>query len=334
MRYQLLREYAVQNKWFNHWIQPRFRYEQADRIHAARVAGAFLVCLVLAALWPNPHSVWMLITVLAVMGSLQYTGSIVEKVQQRALGTLIGGLGGVLAVLIAHSVSPWGAALLELVIAVTAAYLSIGRLGYAALVCGITMVMVANSGDMQVAFWRVLNVFLGGLSALAFAYLIPSRASEHWFYLLGGNLRDQLRLYQGVMCGQGLDLELQQAVMQRGLRLQALAAPAGHESHLVSRRFETVLHLQRSILALLEVMAEDSSEHRATGEIAPQIQALFQKSLARFGLDALVARPASLSASLWPGHWLEPRILQQLELLDAELQTLLPSLLDLVPACD
>ena len=72
------------------WRRPRFRFEQAPLIHVLRVGGAFFVCLLIAALFPNPHSIWMLISVLAVMGAIQYTGSIVEKVWQRALGTLVG----------------------------------------------------------------------------------------------------------------------------------------------------------------------------------------------------------------------------------------------------
>ena len=121
-----------------------------------------------------------------------------------------------LAVVIDRYISPWGCAALELVIAVTASYLSIGRFGYAALVSGITMVMVANSGDLSIALWRMLNVSLGVGVAQAFAILVPSRACEHWFFVLGDNLRD-------------LSFALSRHRARTG------AQPAGAGSHLAAR---------------------------------------------------------------------------------------------------
>lgn len=318
----------------NRWWHPRFRYEQAGLFHVFRVAGAFLVCLLLATFFPNPHAIWMLISVLAVMGSIQYTGSIVEKIHQRALGTLVGGLGGIAAVLVGHFISPWGCAALELVIAVTASYLSIGRLGYTALVSGITMVMVANSGDMQIALWRILNVCLGVGVAEVFAYLIPSRAREHWFFLLGGNLRDQYRLYRSIANGQGIDRSLQDAVLQRGLKLRALSAAACQEAHLPNGRLDAVLQAQRSVLALLDVMSDAStaiypeqSQENYTASI--QIQKGFQTLLTQFDLDLDEQWVKGPSDETRTEHWLAHTLLLQLEWLNTELQALLPSLIHL-----
>ena len=309
------------------WRRPRFRFEQAPLIHVLRVGGAFFVCLLIAALFPNPHSIWMLISVLAVMGSIQYTGSIVEKVWQRALGTLVGGLGGILAVLADRFVSPWGCAALELVVAVTASYLSIGRLGYMALVSGITMVMVANSGDLHIALWRILNVALGVGVAQLFAYLVPSRASEHWFFLLGENLRDEYLLYHGLAHGHGLARERQEAVLLRGQKLRALLSSASSEAQVASTRLEGVLHAQRSVLALLEVMA-DESDAQAVEPLSFEVRGTFLRSLARFDLPAPNLPDEGWRCEQRPGHWLEPKLLRQLAWLDAELQQLLPALVD------
>lgn len=315
----------------NIWRRPRFRYEQAALVHVLRVGGAFFVCLLIAALFPNPHSIWMLISVLAVMGSIQYAGSIGEKVWQRALGTLIGGAGGVLAVLVDRYISPWGCAALELMIAVTASYLSIGRFGYAALVSGITMVMVANSGDLYIALWRMLNVALGVGVAQAFAILVPSRACEHWFFLLGDNLRDLSLLYRDIAQGQGLNRPVQEAVLLRGQKLRALAPSACRETQVAAASFDRVLHGQRSALALLEVMADErTSRNCADGPVREafpaQVQCAFARTLARFGLasEDLAADVGADRA----GHWLEHNLLKQLEQLDDELQELLPALVD------
>lgn len=314
------------------WRHPRFRFEQAALFHVLRVGGAFLACLLIAAVFPNPHAIWMLISVLAVMGSVQYAGSIGEKAWQRAQGTLIGGAGGVLAVVIDRYISPWGCAALELVIAVTASYLSIGRFGYAALVSGITMVMVANSGDLSIALWRMLNVSLGVGVAQAFAILLPSRACEHWFFLLGDNLRDLSLLYRDIVQGQGLNRPVQEAILLRGQKLRALASSACRETHVDGARLDRVLHGQRSALALLEVMADERTvwscaDGPASDGLSPRIQAAFQVILARF--DLTPDRWAADADAGAPGHWLEHNLLQQLAQLDGELQALLPALVDL-----
>ena len=323
---------SVLRETLTNWRQPRFRFEQATLFHVLRVGGAFLVCLLIAAAFPNPHAIWMMISVLAVMGSIQYPGSIVEKVGQRALGTLVGGLGGVLAVLLERYVSSWGCAALQLAIAVTASYLSIGRFGYAALVSGITMVMVANSGDLSVAFWRIVNVTLGVAVAQAFAYLIPSRAREHWFYLFADNLRDLYRLHREIARGQGLDRSLQQAILQRGQRLRALASSACREAHVDAVRLDGVLHAQRSLLALLEVMAEEglAGESRMACVGPPaRVDAAFLSLLGRFDRFSPEPLDEALNAPVGPTLWLERRLLRQLEWLDCELPVLLPSLVDL-----
>ena len=314
------------------WRHPRVRFEQAALFHVLRVGGAFFACLLIAAVFPNPHASWMLISVLAVMGSIQYAGSIGEKVWQRALGTLIGGLGGVLAVVVDRYISPWGCAALELTIAVTASYLSIGRFGYAALVSGITMVMVANSGDLSIALWRMLNVSLGVGVAQVLSILVPSRACEHWFFLLGDNLRDLSLLYRDIAQGRGLNRPVQEAVLLRGQKLRALAPSACRETQVGAASFDRVLHGQRSALALLEVMADEHTGLLGADEpvreaSAARIQRAFARSLARFGLT-----PESWASEVGTdgaGHWLEHNLLKQLEQLDDELHELLPALVDL-----
>jgi uncharacterized membrane protein YccC len=81
-------------------LDPYRRYRHANLIHAARVALAVLVSIGLSTGLRVPHGEWSTITVLIVVGGLQHHGNIRKKAAERALGTSIGGIAGLLMILL------------------------------------------------------------------------------------------------------------------------------------------------------------------------------------------------------------------------------------------
>jgi hypothetical protein len=59
-----------------------------------------------------------------------------------------------------------------------------------------------------------------------------------------------------------------------------------------------------------------------------EVRGAFLQTLARFDLPAPDLPDDGWGAEQRPGHWLERKLLQQLAWLDAELQQLLPALVD------
>lgn len=242
------------------WQSARFDRAPMRYIHVARVGAAFVCGLLVAAYFPNPHIVWMQISILAVMAATPYTGNIAAKVRERALGTLIGGLAGVAAVHIDQMGAEWVRYAIQTIGALTGTYMALGRYGGAALVSAVTLVMVANAGDVGTAGWRVFNVTLGAGIALAFAHMIPTRAREHAAYLLADNIRDLHALYAGVDARREFDGKKVDAVLDRGRRLRALIPAISRESGIDTTALDALLHRQRVVLGLLELTGDDSAD--------------------------------------------------------------------------
>jgi hypothetical protein len=121
--------------------------------------------------------------------------------------------------------------------------------------------------------------------------------------------------------------ERQEAVLLRGQKLRALLTSASREAQVAGARLEGVLHAQRSVLALLEVMA-DESDAPAVEPLLFEVRGAFLQILARFDLPAPDLPDEDSGSEQRPGHWLERKLLRQLAWLDAELQQLLPALVD------
>lgn len=309
------------------WQRSRFGRDPMRFIHVARVGAAFVCGLLFAAYFPNPHIVWMQISILAVMAASPYTGNIATKVRERALGTLIGGFVGVLAVHIDQLTAEWVRFSIQTFGALTGTYLALGRRGGPALVGAVTLVMVANAGDVDTAVWRVFNVTLGAGIGLAFAYLIPTRAGEHALYLLADNIHDLHHLYSIVSIDRQIESTYTDAVLTRGRQLRALIPAISRESGIDAAPLDAILHAQRSMLGLIELMADDSgTESGNASDDAPTtaIHAIFEATAARLPPSPRAAKRAV--ATLARAHGLEPRLLQLLRdhqrSLDALLQAL------------
>lgn len=311
------------------WQRARFGRETMRYIHVARVGAAFVCGLLVAAYFPNPHIVWMQISILAVMAASPYTGNIATKVRERALGTLTGGLAGIAAVHVDAMAAEWVRFAIQTIGALTGTYLALGRRGGPALVGAITLVMVANAGDVDTALWRVFNVTLGAAIGLTFAYLIPTRAGEHALYLLADNIHDLHHLYATASVTGQIESADTDAVLNRGRQLRALIPAISRESRIDAAPLDAILHAQRSMLGLIELMADDSgSESRnASDDALPaSIHAVFEATAAR-----LPPSPRAGKRNVAPAaraHWLAPRLLQMLRDHERQLDALLPGLTD------
>lgn len=173
-------------------LDPYRRYRHAKLIHAMRVALAILVSIALSTGMRVPHGEWSTITVLIVVGGLQHHGNIRKKAAERALGTSIGAVAGLLLILV-HSAlgAPLAFYLLMAAACGLCAYYAIGKAGYIALLSAITMVIVAGHGDNEIVdgLWRAVNVLTGIAIALAFSFALPLYATYSWRYKLGDALR-------------------------------------------------------------------------------------------------------------------------------------------------
>lgn len=314
------------------WQRARFGRETMRYIHVARVGAAFVCGLLIAAHFPNPHIVWMQISILAVMAASPYTANIATKVRERALGTLIGGLVGVLAVHVDQLAAEWVRLAIQTLGALAGTYLALGRHGGPALVGAVTLVMVANAGDVDTAVWRVFNVTLGAGIGLAFAYLIPTRAGEHALYLLADNIHDLHHLYSIASIDRRIESADTDAVMNRGRQLRALIPAIRRESGIDAVPLDALLHAQRSMLGLIElmVMADDSgSESGAPSDDAATtaIHAVFEATAARLPPSPRAAKRGTAPRAPLPrAHWLEPRLLKLLRDHQRLLDALLPRL--------
>ncbi|KVE23766.1 hypothetical protein WS67_21270 [Burkholderia singularis] len=173
-------------------LDPYRRYRHAKLIHAARVALSVLVSIVLTTGLRMPHGEWATITVLIVIGGLQHHGNIRKRAAERALGTSIGAIGGLLLILLQTTfhLPPLTFVIMSVACGVCA-YHAIGKAGYIALLSAITLVIVAGHGDNEIAdgLWRAANVLVGIVIALAFSFALPLYATYSWRYKLAEALR-------------------------------------------------------------------------------------------------------------------------------------------------
>lgn len=150
--------------------------------HAARLTLAFLCSLLI---FSQLHAVedisWIFITLVVIMGPMSYKGSVYPRAIQRTLGTLIGIIFG----LIAYYAAQYSALLAGLPIAIgvfTCGYLTLSKIPYAGILIGITLsvIVTASAGNLDIALWRIADVFIGCLIAILFSSILPHRASVHW----------------------------------------------------------------------------------------------------------------------------------------------------------
>ncbi|HWV07781.1 FUSC family protein [Ralstonia sp.] len=177
---------------------PHRRYQHARYIHATRVGLGVLLSIAVTSGFGWPHGEWATISLLIVIAGLQHHGNIRKRAAERAWGTLIGAVAGLLII-----VQQTWLGHLPLTYALTAiacgicAYHAIGKGGYIALLAAITLVIVVGHGDNNLldGAWRTLNVLVGIAIALLFSFALPLYATYSWRYRLAEALRECARAY-------------------------------------------------------------------------------------------------------------------------------------------
>jgi len=241
---------------------PYYRYRNAKVIHSVRVGLAMLASILATSGIDIPHGIWASVTLLVVIGGLQHQGNIRKKAAERALGTLLGAvIGLVLIVVQAVSGSVALTYTLMSVVAAVCGYYAIGKPGYVALLAAITMCIVAGHGDnlIDTGLWRTLNVMIGIVIALVFSFALPLHATYSWRYLLADNLRECAGVYAQVANGVHVDPDEQvQTFMRlnaRLVQLRALMPSVAKEIDVPQARLEQVQRIHRSILSALEMLS-------------------------------------------------------------------------------
>ncbi len=241
---------------------PYYRYRYARVLHAVRVGLAMLASILVTTGIDIPNGIWASVTVLIVIGGLQHHGNIRKRAAERALGTVLGAVAGLLLLVQLQLIG--SLPLMYLLMALAAGicgYFAIGRPGYIALLAAITICIVAGHGESTIdtGLWRMLNVLIGIGVALAFSFALPLYATYSWRYLLARNLRECARLYTRLATGVPVDSKEQLAAFaalgQRLVKLRSLMPSVAKEIDVPLEELESIQHLHRSILGALEMMS-------------------------------------------------------------------------------
>jgi uncharacterized membrane protein YccC len=285
-------------------------------LHGVRVGLAMLVSILVTTGINVPNGIWASVTVLVVIGGLQHHGNIRKRAVERALGTVLGAVVGLLLLIQLHLIG--SAPLMYLLMSVAAgvcAYFAIGRPGYMALLTAITICIVAGHGESTIAtgLWRMLTVLVGIAIALAFSFALPLYATYSWRYLLARNLRECARLYTRIATGTpikpGEQLATFAGLGERLVKQRSLMPSVAKEIDVPLERLEEIQRLHRSLISALEMIATaaPADPGRAASAIGagkrePQIYAVRATLLAmaralRFGSETRVRLPAD---GRWP----------------------------------
>ncbi|MFQ6370241.1 FUSC family protein [Shewanella sp. YIC-542] len=163
-----------------------FIYRNARTIHTLKIALALYIVALLNAIWPVPHFIWAMVTIVIIMMGLPQVGGAIEKSLQRAVGTLIGSAYGVCLVIFMDSY--WGLMGLLILGVCVVVLLNAGRYSYAYLVTGFTMIIVIGDADHDTseALWRSANILMGCIIAMLVSLcVLPIKAKQDWRAQLG-----------------------------------------------------------------------------------------------------------------------------------------------------
>jgi uncharacterized membrane protein YccC len=235
---------------------PLFLYQRHRHIHAARVMLAFLCGCAIDIAFAVPYGSWTLVTIVVLLGNVPTQGEVSKKSGQRILGTFIGGLAGLVAVSL-YLISPWLCFAWMGFIVFLSAYHAIAEGGYAALIAGVTLVIVGGLGDaaLEESLWRLGNVLLGASVAFVFASVLPLRAIDRWRFLLAENLREAAFVYGQLGLRSSADVEAAlYRFNARMIEMRSLMASSAKECQYSEAPFEQVQRGQRTMLIILERM--------------------------------------------------------------------------------
>lgn len=251
-------------------VSPYYRYRHARLLHGVRVGLAMLVSILVTTGINVPNGIWASVTVLVVIGGLQHHGNIRKKAADRALGTMLGAVVGLLLIAQLHVIGSMTLThVLMSIAAGVCGYFAISSAGYIALLTAITICVVAGHGDSTIdtGLWRTLNVMIGIAVALAFSFALPLHATYSWRYLLARNQRDCARILARIARGQPLEVDAHVAAFAtlngRLVKLRSLMPSVAKEVDIPLKRLEAIQRMHRSMLSALEMMSTSAAVHPA-----------------------------------------------------------------------
>lgn len=165
-------------------------YRHIRIIHVLKISLALLIAHLINLFYPVPYLAWTSVTIVIIMLTLPQVGGALEKSIQRIIGTLFGAAYGILILYLTRD--PVYTGLLAMVAIAFITWRASGKMSYAYLVAGFTMMIVLDGGDqgMSEAIWRTGTILLGCLIAILVSQcVLPLRARNEWRWLLAQSLR-------------------------------------------------------------------------------------------------------------------------------------------------
>lgn len=228
-------------------------------VHGIRISVAFVLTLALTSYFQIPESTWILITLVVVIGPISYLGNVLPRAWHRTMGTIIGALSGITAILLGQwsmlAMYAWCGAVMF-----CSAYFALGKRPYVGLLIGITLAVTIGAGnhDIEVALWRGLDVTIGCVLAVLFCIIYPQRAFIHWRMRLGATLDRFAKVYQistSLNMLEQPNLErYQQTLMKEMVTLRSLISPSVKESKLSAQLLEAIQVQLRNMLYSIELL--------------------------------------------------------------------------------
>ncbi len=199
-------------------------------------------------------------------------GGALEKSIQRVIGTLCGAAYGIAVIYLSHA--PWLTALLALLAIAFVTWRASGKMSYAYLVAGFTLMIVLDAGQqgLDEAVWRTGTILLGCVIAITVSQLVlPLRSRNEWRWLLAASLNGMALVWLSHLSPnvtqplqtKGRLKELDRNIQrQRGLlRSVILESRTLHHSQ---RELEMLVEAQSRCLLLIELLAQSRWESSAS----------------------------------------------------------------------
>ena len=260
----------------------RMIYRHIRIIHVVKISLALLIAHVLNLFYPVPYLAWTSVTIVIIMLTLPQVGGALEKSIQRVIGTLFGAAYGISILYLTND--PLLSGLLALLAIAVITWRASGKMSYAYLVAGFTLMIVLDGGEQGIeeAIWRTANILLGCLIAILVSQcVLPLRARNEWRWLLAQSLRGMSRVWQShlspnihkpVQTRSRLK-QLQRAVQrQKGLLNSVRLESRVLRSH--GRELEQLVEVQERCLLLLELVAQSRWENSASAQAILQQYAI------------------------------------------------------------
>ncbi len=249
-------------------------YRHIRIIHVLKISLALLIAHLINLFYPVPYLAWTSVTIVIIMLTLPQVGGALEKSIQRIIGTLFGAAYGILILYLTRD--PVYTGLLAMVAIAFITWRASGKMSYAYLVAGFTMMIVLDGGDqgMSEAIWRTGTILLGCLIAILVSQcVLPLRARNEWRWLLAQSLRGMSHVWHS-----HLSPNVHKAVQTKA-RIRALRRTVQRQKGLLNsvcletrtlrghqREMELLVEVQERCLLLLELLAQSRWENSTSAQ--------------------------------------------------------------------